>query len=1043
MTLLHDFINNYAILVLLVFAYSRLYKYLQNHALYRQLMNGALFGIIGLAVMIFPIHFQPGLIFDSRTIVISASGLFCGPIGAIISVSVALVYRIALGGVGMITGVATIISSALIGVGYHYLRKKYARAMEPQYIFMFGLVVHLVMMLCMFFLPFDLTLQTYRVIGPYIIIFYPIISFVTIHLLHQVEREFLLEKNFKYNLENYRELVENSGSIILRIKPDCTITFINGFAQKFFGFSYREIIGHNLVGTIVPEKDSQGKDLAVLMRDMGEHTERYRQNQNENIRKDGTRCWLAWSNTPLYNANGKCTEIICVGVDITQRKMLELKLETQNAELEKSRLEYSMLFRNMTVAFASHAMIYDANGKPCDYRFLRVNPAFEKITGLSASELIGKTVKEVLPDTEDYWIETYGQVALTGRPAAFQNYSREFGRYFDVIAFSPGKDVFATIFSDITEQKHAEIRRNLSTRVLTLLNNKNVEKDIITRLVEMFKDFSSADGVGIRLRNGNSFPYSVAVNLPETAGTDKKTLCEPLVENTVSRDSKDMVKHSCICSAVIARNLDRKLSGVTEHGSFWTNQRITEHPEISAVCANPDQCGLSACGSFALIPIVKEKVTIGLIQFNFKKTDRVSRDFVEFFESISQSIAIAIARIEDFAQLEQARRKAEAASHAKNEFLSMMSHELRTPLSGIIGFSGLIDECLHQTGEFEQKKEIAEYIEIVRESGNTLTEIINDILDLSSIEARQSTITTVAFNPHHLINECLKAFKFKVEAKKLYLKFYPDNLPETVTGPAKILKQILFNLIGNAVKFTRNGGVEVLALYRQNKLLFSVKDTGIGIPSELRKKVLEPFTQVDQSSTRRYGGTGLGLTIVKRSLEQLGGTLDIAGQVGEGTTVSFSLPIKLPFSATPPSSSESEENPENIKDKKILVIEDSQVSILYLNHILKNVDAQYVIAQSFAEMKNICEQGFTPDIALIDIALPDADGFDCLKWLRNHFPDKSIRCIAQTAHVLKEHTRQYQEAGFDAFIGKPFRLNELLQILTVKSSMRSPNSQNN
>ena len=153
MEFLRDFINNFAILIVLIFAYSRIFRYLQNHAVYRQFMNAGLFSIISLAVMISPVHFVPGLVFDTRSIVISASGLFCGPPGAIITAVMSSLLRIYQGGVGTATGVSVISCSAILGVIYYFLRRKYVSAMKPLYIFLFGVVVHIAMLLCMFILP--------------------------------------------------------------------------------------------------------------------------------------------------------------------------------------------------------------------------------------------------------------------------------------------------------------------------------------------------------------------------------------------------------------------------------------------------------------------------------------------------------------------------------------------------------------------------------------------------------------------------------------------------------------------------------------------------------------------------------------------------------------------------------------------------------------------------------------------------------------------------------------------------------------------------
>jgi CheY-like chemotaxis protein len=238
----------------------------------------------------------------------------------------------------------------------------------------------------------------------------------------------------------------------------------------------------------------------------------------------------------------------------------------------------------------------------------------------------------------------------------------------------------------------------------------------------------------------------------------------------------------------------------------------------------------------------------------------------------------------------------------------------------------------------------------------------------------------------------------------------------------------MFNLIGNAMKFTNTDGVTVKADYKDKTLLIEVEDTGIGIADDMKDEILKPFTQVDQSATRKYGGTGLGLTIVSRILENLKGSFNIESQLDKGTTISFSFPVKA--------------NSDYASEKKVikkqtdmtaipnvLAVEDNDISILYLKEILDNADINYEITESFEQMVEICDQGFIPNIVLMDIALPDADGTECVKWLRSRFPEEKIKYIAQTAHVFKEDIMHYKNANFDDFIGKPYKKEELIDAI--------------
>jgi PAS domain S-box-containing protein len=627
---------------------------------------------------------------------------------------------------------------------------------------------------------------------------------------------------------------------------ECTglirILDVNSAALKMFSaFSKEELIKHSDQSPSIGELEHNPEDFVAIAEG---RTSNSWDGSDETLDGEPIEITLTWSVVPGYEND--YSKVIVTTVDITDRKRAE-------QSLRDSEQKYRLLFDEMISGYAVHEIICDEAGKPVNYRFLSVNAAFEKMTGLRSTDIIGKTVLEVMPGIEPSWIEKYGRVAINREEAEFENYTDTLGKTYEVRAFSPEAGKFAAIFNDITERKHAE------------------------QLIRQYTDE---------------------------------------LETRVEERTAELVH----------------------------------------------------------------------------------------------------------------------ANRAKDEFLANMSHELRTPLNGILGFSETLLEGIR--GPLSERQ--GQAVDIIYSSGQHLLGLINDILDVSKIESGTFELHRETLAVNDICHSSLNFVKQLAIKKSITVDYVAYPATTTLVADSRRFKQILVNLLNNAVKFTPDNGNVKLEVYGDDitgLIRFSVTDTGIGIAPEDQKKLFKPFVQVDSSLSRQYEGTGLGLTLVKKLVEMHNGTIELQSEPGKGSCFTFVLPWKQGQQENEKPITIHTEGNESVTNLeamivhgKILLVEDNVSNVIVIKDYLESCGYQVSTAQdgesAFSKAKEI-----DPDLILMDIQMPNVNGFDATRLLRADPQFATVPIIALTAFAMSGDRERSLAAGMDEYLSKPVKLKELRQMI--------------
>ncbi len=486
------------------------------------------------------------------------------------------------------------------------------------------------------------------------------------------------------------------------------------------------------------------------------------------------------------------------------------------------------------------------------------------------------------------------------------------------------------------------------------------------------------------------------------------------------------------------------LLGYTTEELVGTSLHATVHrsTENDTPCS-PDTCTLHLAmrqeGSFLTSDDLFHRKNTSSVPVEYTSTPMYSdtgelKGAVITFRDITERKA-AESKLEQAARDMEARNQelaisntlALAATRAKSDFLASMSHEIRTPMNAIIAMADLLQETSLSTIQHE-------YVGRFSRAATSLLDLINNILDISKIEAGHIELESVAFDIHDLVETIAELMAGRAQAKQLELTaFVHPNVPTWVLGDPTRLHQVLVNLVSNAIKFTEHGEV-ILRIEPDTAtpgvLRYSVSDTGIGIPTDKHDSIFESFTQVDSSMTRKYGGTGLGLSISKRIVELMGGTIRVISADGHGSTFCFALPV-----AEAPPAHSSVVPTFDLQQRRLLLVDDTEITRMMVREYLKPFGPELVEVSDGSAALDALDAGFRHgcpfDLVIMDDHLPKMTGLDLAQAIRERQDDASLALVLYTSDMLQQTSERAHELRIDAFIYKPVTRKRLLQALSL------------
>jgi len=793
-----------------------------------------------------------------------------------------------------------------------------------------------------------------------------------------------------------RVSAKDQMELACRFMPDTTVTYVNDRYCRYFGKPREALLGRRFIDSVTPDQRAD-----IMRRLAGVTPEQpVAEYMLRTEFKDGRTGWQLWRDRGVFSDAGQLVEFHSVGVDVTRVKELE-------DELRKSEERFSLAVQG------SNDGIWDWNFVTGEIWF---SPRWKEMLGYGVDEL---------PDNLESWHSVLHPDDAQAALKLIADYNA--GRTERFLATLRHR------------HKDGSIRHILSRAI-----NKRDETGRVTRIVGANTDITE-----IKRREQELTELQKMLN----RGAELAKLGYWAWDDSIDR---------CIyCTDEVAR-----LHGLTVaeyHSLLGSNVSIAQriHPEDRQRYVEVLNSSRAACQPYDIefrlyrrdgelvyarevgdfvqdengrvirsVGITQDITASRLQQDAMRAEEARLQDYVIELEQAKSRLESQGKELASLAEdLALSKTRAEAASRTKSEFLAMMSHEIRTPMNGLIGMTGLLLDT-------ELTDEQSHYAQTVRESAEALLSIINDILDFSKLEAGRMRIDPVDFELDRVIDSVVTLLSPRAAAKGIALKAAPcAREAQWLKGDAGRLRQIFFNLVGNAVKFTEKGSVSIATKLRpleggDVELYAEVIDTGIGIPDAAQANLFTRFTQADSSTSRKYGGTGLGLAICKQLVDLMGGEIGLESHPERGSRFWFTVRCQTarPQRATDGLGLAGVQRPR--RGLRILVAEDNQVNQLLVSALLRRLGCQVDLVSNGLEAISAVQR-IPYDLILMDVQMPEMDGIAAAQAIRRLPGDvRRIPIIALTANAMAGQREEYIEAGMDDYVSKPIDMAQLMGAMT-------------